>query len=255
MSEGFSLEAELFEVGSVSTPNKIIPIEEFANSKSGFAASAQSYLAAAGFNCELNTTEAIADIGSDVIKSVPTSGTAMVSAAPKSGAKDYDYVIENDSPIFSKMSTLLANIDKLEAKGLVYVGKHDTVKNFESDTLSAIKEIFTAAGRTIGSVQSGHIDPEQMATLLGGILEGFSDTEEKDFEQKNTDVMLLLPKGAEGSSPIICGVWYSYTFTVKDYKKKNKQHHQSHCDVHQKNIVFTDPKVFNDVYHKTINQV
>jgi hypothetical protein len=212
-------------------------------------------LAGAGLACSLNTKQNIKKHIEEVENNFSTKGTKMVvaapSVAPDSGnrqKKNYEYEIDNSNQAFSMMNAMLANIDLLRSKNLAYVSHKRVENTFKSSTIGAIKDIFTSAGNVIGDVQNGHIDPKQLGAMVTSMLSSLGDVKENDFHQKDSQMLFLVQQTDSDTASSIAGVMYSYEFTVKDVSNKKEVVHNSHYIVEQWNIVFSDPKIFRQVY-------
>lgn len=215
-------------------------------------------LAMVGLTCSANTPDKVHGYASDIVLAIEgaqaPSDTQVHITAPANAAKDYQYAVDNTNTAFSMMSQLLANLDKLKAGDVYYVASNHVSNTFKSTTIEGIKEGFSAIGQVVGSVQNGHIDAGQLASSIGDIIASITDTTSNDFNQEDSQILFCIVKPTSGSkfSPAICGVKYSYKMTVKDVKDKKIKEHDASYTVDQSNIVFTDEKVFKEVYDKIV---
>lgn len=251
-SGGFPIESGQFHMDGLQEPKR----------KPGTFSDMQSSeisqtLALVGLNCSDNTPDKVHSYASDIVQAIAggqhSSGTQVHITALADAAKDYQYTVDNTNKAFSMMSQLLANLEKLKAGDVYYVATNHVTNTFKSDTIGGIKEAFSAIGQVVGSVQNGHIEAGQLASSIGDVIATLTDTSSNDFKQEDSQILFCIVKPTSGStvSPAVCGVKYSYTMTVNDVKHKKNKHDASYT-VDQSNVVFTDEKVFQEVYDKIV---
>ena len=252
-SGGFPIESGEFHMDELQEPKRkpgTFSIEE--------SCEISQNLAMVGLSCSANTPDKVHSYASEIVRSITgaqdPSGTQVHITALADAAKDYQYTVNNTNKAFSMMSKLLANLDKLKAGDVYHVATNHVTNTFKSDTIGGIKEAFSAIGQVIGSVQNGHIEAGQLASSIGDIIATLTNTTSNDFNQEDSQILFCIVKPTSGSkiSPAICGVKYSYKMTVKDVKDKKQTKHDASYTVDQSNIVFTDEKVFQEVYDKIV---
>jgi hypothetical protein len=211
-------------------------------------------LAIVGLDCKENTPEKVGQYAQeikDATHSGSSGGISMVVAAPRDEAKDFEYSVDNSNTAFNMMKKLLDNVDKIQANGLYYVATHEVSNTFKSTTLGAIKQAFSEVGKTIGQVENGTIDPGQVVALMGNVIETLTDTTSNDFHHSGTQMLFCVAKSTDSkTSPVICGVHYSFEMSVHDVTNKKRKEHDSSYSVKQSNMVFTDGEIFKHVYDK-----
>ena len=248
---GFPIESGQFHMDGLQQPKR----------KPGTFSDQQSTkisqnLAMVGLSCSANTPDKVHGYASDILQTIAGAqdpkGTQVHITAPADQSKDYQYTVDNTNKAFSMMSQLLANLDKLSAGDVYYVATNHVSNTFKSTTIGGIKEAFSAIGKVVGSVQNGHIEAGQLASSIGDVIATLTDTSSNDFNQEDSQILFCIVKPTSGSkvSPAICGVKYSYKMTVHDVKNKKEKTHDASYTVDQSNIVFTDEKVFQEVYDK-----
>ena len=127
----------------------------------------------------------------------------MVVAAPRDEAKEFEYSVDNSNTAFSK-----------------------------STTLGAIKQAFSEVGKTIGDVQNGSIDLGQVVVLMGNVIETLTDTTSNDFHHSGTQMLFCVAKSTDSkTTPVICGVHYSFEMSVHDVTNKKRKEHDSSYSV------------------------
>ena len=181
-------------------------------------------LAKAGLDCQENTPEKIGQYAQEIKDATHGSssgGTTMVVAASRDEAREFEYSLDNSNTAFSMMKKLLDNVDKIQADGLYYVATHKVSDTFKSTTLGAIKQAFSEVGKTIGDVQNGTIDPGQVVALMGNVIETLTDATSNDFHHSGTQMLFCVAKSTDSkTTPVICGVHYSFEMSVHDVTNK-----------------------------------
>ena len=147
---------------------------------------------------------------------------------------------------------VIGHIEELMETGAYFVGHKSTSSHFQSSTVGTIMEAFKAVGKVISDVEGGKVDPGQIMNTIGGVISSLTETTSKDFDQTVSKTLFCIAKPDldKKTAAAICGLKYTYTMHVEDYKSKKESTHKASYLMQQWNVVFNDPKVFESVYEK-----
>lgn len=204
-----------------------------------------------GLTCEENTPEKMLgyiDTVSSNIKGHAGTTAQVFMAAPE--AKEYEYIVDNTNVNYSKMSVIVANFDKVESQGLYHVDKHYEERDFEDTSAGAITDALSSMGSIISDVASGSVNPEQVTSHLGDTINALTASESDDYYKNDEKILFCFAKPPEGTydSPSICGMWYNFEMKIHNYKDKKVSEHEANYKITQKNVAFSDDKIFDEVY-------
>ncbi|QRK13213.1 hypothetical protein JQX13_26190 [Archangium violaceum] len=217
-------------------------------------------LASLGLNCSENTPEKMAgyisQFKAQLSRGSKGSANKHILARTAQTARRYEYTVSDDQNLIHKLLVIITNHDLVTRHGLHAVDYYEMSRDFRaSEVGSILRSLIDGAlflATFVSKGKQGSIDGEQITAWYDDTLQSLEDSSSSDFDWNRSDTFVAIHRNTEHPERIdqISACKFSFSTSVKDFRNKEVNSHESHLHARQWSVTFEDLDVLNTVYNQ-----